>query len=201
MSRGHPGAAARARQVRAATDRFRRATSAGGAGGAVRLTMNDDDPAGTTGFDRVFAGFGATMAGLTSALSSPEVLRVIRAQFARNFTEEAGRRPWAQLAPSTVEERARLGFGGRHPILVRTGQLRRHVITAPAVTQRTPGGAVLTIRPADSVGGVPKYRVNATGSRSTPARPMVVIDAAGAVKVTSAISRALRTRAQANGLR
>lgn len=51
------------------------------------------------------------------------VAQVIRDGFARNFDEErsaAGH--WAALAPRTVIERRRLGFGPEHPILVRTGE-------------------------------------------------------------------------------
>lgn len=45
--------------------------------------------------------------------------------FQDNFTRqssEAG--PWARLAPSTVIDRQRNGYGGSGPILVRTGGLR-----------------------------------------------------------------------------
>lgn len=196
-------AAQRAREVSRAVKRFEAATSkgAGPAGAPVRLTINDDDPASTVGFDRVFDGLGVTLAGLEVVLGSPEVIGAIREQFARNFDQEGGRTRWPQLAPSTVAERVRLGYGGAHPILQRTGALRRHVLGAPPRVSRSGSGAELRIRPDDSVGGVPKYLALAMGTHRMPGRPMVVIDASGAVKVTSAISRALRSRAAASGLR
>lgn len=194
-------AARRAREVSQAVDKFNRATRSGGSSSAVRLTINDDDAASTTGFDRLFTGLGVTLAGLEVVLGSPPVIDAIREQFARNFDQEGGRTRWAALAPSTVEERKRLGYGGAHPILQRTGALRRHVLAAPPKVTRTGAGAELRIRPGDSVGGEPKYLALAMGTRHMPGRPMVVIDASGAVKVTSAISRALRQRAQAAGLR
>lgn len=43
----------------------------------------------------------------------------------RNFTSEGRPGKWTQLAQSTVEQRRRLGYGGRHPILQRTKKLRR----------------------------------------------------------------------------
>lgn len=191
----------RTADVRRAVDRFNKATTAGKGGHGVRLTINDDDAASTTGFDRVFDGLGVTLAGLEVVLGSPPVVDAIREQFARNFDQEGGRSSWAALAPSTVEERQRLGYGGAHPILQRTGALRRHVLAAPARVTRSGTAAELRIRPGDSVGGVPKYLALAMGTHRMPGRPMVVIDSSGAVKVTSAISRALRQRAQASGLR
>lgn len=48
-----------------------------------------------------------------------------RRGFQDNFTRQrSGNGPWPALAPFTVEERRQLGFPGRRPILVRTGNLR-----------------------------------------------------------------------------
>lgn len=195
------------REVQRAVQRFQQQTAGRGPTAApVRLTINDDDPANTRGFDRVFIGLEVTLNGLTTVLSDATVVKAVRDQFDRNFEREGGRTAWAPLAPATAAERRRLGYGARHPILDRTGALRRHVLTTPAQTRRVAGGAELRIQPSPSVGGVRKYRFLAKGGRTptggrVPARPMVVIDSSGAVKVTSAISRALRARAAANGLR
>jgi len=44
----------------------------------------------------------------------------------RNFMTEGGLvGGWAPLSESTIKQRERLGFGGAHPILQRTGALRR----------------------------------------------------------------------------
>lgn len=180
----------RGRDIENAARRFN--SAAGGA--PIRLTINDDDAANTTGFDRLFAGFGATLDAFPEALRSA-ALPVVRQLHAENFAREAGRRPWAQLAEATVQERIRLGFPGRHPILRRTGALMRHVMGTPAKVTRTGNATELRIAPGASVGGVPKYRALARGRRGMPGRPMVVINAQGAVKVTSALSRYLRQKA------
>lgn len=197
----------RARAVQDAVRRFQQQTAGMGVRNApVRLTFNDDGPGDTRGLDRLFVGLDVTLDGVLAVMGEPAVLRTIREQFRLNFEGEKGRRPWPALAPRTVAERRRLGYGGAHPILVRTGALRQHVLRTPAQTRRVGSGAELRIAPSPSVNGVPKYRVLARGGRTPsggriPPRPMVVIDAQGAVRVTSAISRALRARAAANGLR
>lgn len=57
---------------------------------------------------------------------------VVRAGFQQNFEQEreGGGRAWNPLAPSTVRERIRLGFPGKHPILVRTGRYKRSFLEA-----------------------------------------------------------------------
>jgi phage gpG-like protein len=50
----------------------------------------------------------------------------ILADVERNFISEGGLvGGWQPLAPSTVKGRIREGYGGEHPILERTGSLRR----------------------------------------------------------------------------
>lgn len=51
----------------------------------------------------------------------------------RQFKSEGnyGSAGWAPLAPRTVRERQRLGYGGEHPILVRTGDLRDSLTVRP----------------------------------------------------------------------
>lgn len=197
---------ARVRAAQQAAERFQRSTAGTGPTMApIRMTFNDDDPASTRSFDRVFDGLGVTLAGMVSVLGDPSVLAAIRAAFADNFDKEAARSKWPALAASTIRERKRLGFGPG-PILNRTGALRQHVLGAPATVTRTAGGAVLRIAPGPSVNGVRKYRILAMGGTTPtggriPARPMVVLKPGRSVKVTSAISRALRARARANGLR
>ena len=49
----------------------------------------------------------------------------VRQAFQENFTRQgSGAGRWPGLAPSTVRDRRRLGFGGERPILVRRGNLR-----------------------------------------------------------------------------
>lgn len=52
--------------------------------------------------------------------------QLILSDVERNFVSEGGLvGGWAPLAESTVKGRLRAGFGGEHPILQRTGALRR----------------------------------------------------------------------------
>lgn len=169
--------------------------------GSVRVTINDDDAADSTGFDRIFYGLNATMAELPAILR--DALPAIRAAHKLNFTTEgaSGRGHWAGLADWTIRERLALGYGTR-PILKRTGALRAHVLGTPARTSRTGDTAELRIKPSRMVAGVPKYRALAKGYApgNLPGRPMVAIGPASATRVTSAIARSMRARARANGL-
>lgn len=168
------------------------------AGTPVRVTFNDGDKAQTTGFDRVFVQLGLTLASLPDILRGPGVA-AIREEFAGNFDRQGGRAKWAKLAPSTVRDRVRKGYG-RGPILQRTGRLKRHVVTAPAQIRSGGGVVELRIAPSPNVGGRPYYRANALGRSRIPSRPMVVLRPDAANRVTSAISREARRRAAANGL-
>lgn len=187
-------ASQRAAQVDRAVKEFTRSV----AGTPVRVTFNDGDKANTRGFDRVFVQLGLTLASLPDILRGPGTAAV-REEFGRNFDDQSGRKKWARLAPATVRDRVAKGYG-RGPILQRTGRLRRHVVTAPAQIRSGGGVVELRIAPTPNVGGRPYYRANALGTSRIPSRPMVVLRPAAANRVTSAISREARRRAQANGL-
>lgn len=182
--------------------RFRRDTArrSGGGGAPIRLTINDDGPGDTRGFDRVFVGLGATIDAFPSVLR--DVVPVIRAAHRANFRTEgaAGRGRWAPLKPRTLADRRRRGYPPG-PILTRSGALREHVLGTPAKITRAGTAVELRIAPGRVVDGVPKYRALARGygPGNLPARPMVAVGPAEAVKITSAISRELRRRAAANG--
>lgn len=193
--------------VRAAVARFLKAGAKGtppSSGnrippGMIGVTIRDDSTARARGLDRMFDAFGATIDDLPKVLEA--AVPTIREAHRAVFTTEgaAGRGAWAPLAPLTLRERARLGFGPG-PIHVRTGALRDHVLGTPATITRRGDVVELRIRPDDNVGGVPKYRALALGTDRIPARPMVAIGPAAATKVTSSIQRAFRDRARANGL-
>lgn len=189
----------RASDVRHAVQRFKADTTPRGAGSApIRLTFNDDNPADTRSVSRLFDGLGATLDSMADVLRG-EGLDAIRAAFARNFDRQGERAPWPALAPSTIAQRIRLGYGAG-PILRRTGALRRHVTTAPAEVRRTGTTLELRIAPGNVVAGRPKYRPLAMGTSRMPARPMVVLTPDSVANVTGVVSRALRNRARANGL-
>lgn len=61
----------------------------------------------------------------------PSVLRAFRTIMSAAFASEGGSTgsPWPQLAESTVKQREREGFPGRHPILARTHTLERALTT------------------------------------------------------------------------
>lgn len=78
---------------------------------------------------RRLEGFEERMGDLTPAW--PSVLRVFRGIMKRAFATEGGSTgaAWPQLAVSTVKQREREGFPGRHPILARTHTLERALTT------------------------------------------------------------------------
>lgn len=175
----------------------------------IRITITDDDGRATRGMDRIFDGLGVTMRELPDVLRS--VVPDIKAEHARNFDTEGanGRGTWAPLAPSTLADRRRKGYGPG-PILHRSGALRRHVLATHANISRRGADAQLRIRPKKAVAGrdgsgrfksVPKYDHLAKGGRHMPGRPMVTLGPTASRRVTSAIMRQLRDRAAANGWR
>jgi phage gpG-like protein len=70
--------------------------------------------------------------------------KFILADVERNFESEGGLvGGWQPLAPSTVKGRIREGYGGAHPILQKTGRLRKSFFstvtnTRALVTSRSP---------------------------------------------------------------
>lgn len=183
-------------RVRQAVAKLSRETATGG---FMRVSIVDDTATGSAGLDRIFDAFSATMDDMPRILEAvvPDIRAAHRAVFATEGA--AGRGRWARLAPATLRERQRLGFGPG-PIHVRTGALREHVLSAPAKITRRGDTTELRIRPADNVGGVPKYRALALGTSTIPARPMVALGPNAARSVTSGIQRAMRARAAAHGL-
>lgn len=80
-----------------------------------------------------------------------------------------GRSGWPQLAPSTVAERKRLGIGGAHPILWRTGTL------AESLMERDAAGNIFEVTPRGvKVGSSIFYAGwHQDGTPHMPARPIV----------------------------
>ena len=75
--------------------------------------------------DRKDAMLAKRLSDLSPAMARIE--RNVEEAIARRFDEQSdGSSPWAHLAPSTVKDRARRGYGPT-PILQRTGNLRRSV--------------------------------------------------------------------------
>lgn len=105
------------------------------------------------------------------------VARAIRAEFARNFTRQGSQRgPWAALAPRTVRERRRLGYGPTRPILIRSGRYYRAAAVEGApghvVEFRSTGrGWALAVGSDDA-----RARWLEFGTRRMPARPVAALD-------------------------
>lgn len=88
----------------------------------LRITMTLE---GAVEIDRVLSGIEARASDLAPAW--PAVVKAFQAITARAFATEGASTgaKWAPLAKSTQAERVRLGFGAAHPILERTGALKR----------------------------------------------------------------------------
>ena len=113
---------------------------------------------------------------------------VIRATFAANFTNERGDdRSWAPLALRTIKERIRLGYGGAHPILIRSGDYRRSFVEADDpqhVSESEIAGGVWKIHEgtADIRAGTLEF-----GSDNVPARPVMAPGRSGEDRITEVV--------------
>lgn len=96
-------------------------------------------------------------------------IRVFIEHVGETFATE-GFGKWAPLAPRTVEERIALGYGGEHPILVRTGSLRDSLTRNSVIhLRRTDTSAELRIGTRHEL-----FLIHQRSSRvNMPSRPMV----------------------------
>lgn len=76
---------------------------------------------------------------------------------------------WNALAPSTVKQRRKLGYGGMHPILVRTGTLKKSFIG--------PGGGIHLEMVGDTHAVIGSQyflaEIHQYGTGKIPARPII----------------------------
>ena len=120
-----------------------------------------------------------------------KVADAIRAQYARAF---AGEGPiqgvaWSQLAPSTVRDRISKGFGGAHPILVRTGSYRASFTQQGAAGhiddfRETGGGWSITVGSRDF-----RAKFLNPGTARMPSRPVNEGTNRQAIGIYDAIAR------------
>lgn len=87
---------------------------------------------------------------------------------------------WAPLALATINIRESMGFGGQHPINVRTGELRQFMLDG-GNTSPTGEGAVYIYPGTNPTGRVGQkfttaQQGKAWGGRYTPPRPVLAID-------------------------
>jgi phage gpG-like protein len=111
-----------------------------------------------------------------SSTDTEPVTQAIRDGFAENFAGEqtgAGL-SWVPLRPFTIAERTRLGYGGAHPILVRTGSLRSSYTAqgGDSVNEFTPDGSGWVL----AVGSQhPNALKHEQGEGRVPARPVTIL--------------------------
>lgn len=102
--------------------------------GSFTVTIAWEGSRGPTQISRDLANFGMRVRSMAPAWE--EVGRQLLMDFQKNFESEGGQfgawSKWAQLAPSTQDERRRLGWGAAHPILQRTGRLYESVVVQGA---------------------------------------------------------------------
>lgn len=105
----------------------------------------------------------------------------IRRAFAENFATE-GQGQWPSLSEAwTVPERRALGFAGRHPILVRTGSLRRsvtergHPLHTSQVIPTGAGRFSVEIGSEDERYTILHFGGRNRGGAYVPARPMAIL--------------------------
>lgn len=127
--------------------------------------------AGHQEINRRLATFGQDISDLSPAWE--RVGMALLADFAQNFAQEGGLfgriSAWAPLAPGTVRERVRLGYGGAHPILYRTGQL------AQSTSQRGTPGNIFDVQPMRLTVGTatPYAQFHQQGTSRMPARRII----------------------------
>lgn len=103
---------------------------------------------------------------------------------------------WAPLAPSTVRERERLGYGGAHPILVRQGDLMESLTVLGA------RGNITRIGPTSAEFGTahPLAPFHHWGTRRMPARPLVGLTWRRKQGIVKRLGDYIREQALAAGL-
>lgn len=122
--------------------------------------------------DKLIARISNPGRGQTRAIAGS-----VRQRFAENFTREgSGAGTWRPLAPMTVAIRRHLGFGGAHPILVRTGNYRDSFTNPQNVNhyeniERSVAGLIISVGSDD-----PRGPEMEQGAGRVPARPVTILD-------------------------
>lgn len=113
----------------------------------------------------------------------------VRQGWGENFAGERSGdgRSWAALKPGTVLDRIRSGYGGAHPILVRTGHLRASLLSAGASdsyeqTQASGNEWQLVVGTEDA-----KAIFHEQGTARMPARPFIALSDQAEQRVISAL--------------
>lgn len=131
---------------------------------------------GVVEVDRVLAGIEERSQDVSPAW--PKVVEAFQAIMVRSFATEGGSTgaPWAQLKRRTQVERARLGFPPAHPILERTGKLKRALTTGEAAYIRSTATTLEYLLSQQEVGYFKYHQSNAPRTR-LPRRAPVLLTA------------------------
>ena len=146
--------------------------------------------------------FRARMQKLGLLIESSEITKAagldVLAFVADNFRTE-GRRGgsgWKELAPFTIAQRERQGYGPQHPILERTGKLRRSFIRgAPDNVFRTVGPAALDV--GTVVGYASTHERGRMGPPRIPQRKMLPTREQAQTIAAKAIEALIKERTKA----
>lgn len=101
-------------------------------------------------------------------------------RFGREGDDASGR--WAQLSDATVEIRAGLGFGGAHPINLRTGELENLITQGNGTIEAGEDSVTLTYPGNDQVNGELEDKIRhaqlggiSDAGNTYPARPVLAV--------------------------
>ncbi len=118
-----------------------------------------------------------------------KIASTVRRGFADNFASESSAEgPWKPLAAMTVAERVAAGYGGEHPILQRTGSLRKSFTDAGSsghVERYEPqsDGWIVTVGSMHELAAFHEF-----GTRRMPARPITPLQARAVRAIEDAVS-------------
>lgn len=128
-----------------------------------------------------------------------DMAAAIRHEFRRNFgNHSSAQGPWAALAPSTIQDRLRLGFGPG-PTLVRTGNYRASFVSSGAqhYSQAWRSSGLFALEEgSESV----LATFHEGGTRRMPARPVTDLDSAAEGRIGRAVDQVLHRLFARRGL-
>ncbi len=130
------------------------------------------------------------IAAFLSSVVDPFLRNRIDSRFQSEGDEVSGR--WHPLAQATQQIRASYGYPPNHPINVRTGKLRSHLVGTRSDVQANGMGATLIHPPPGSGDPVTNKKIKTAQSGSshppTPARPVIGINENDLIFITSSLT-------------
>lgn len=167
-------------------------------GGFISITINYEGANGPAQITRRLATWGAQISDLSEPFT--QIGEDLLGDFMANIVSEGGLlasgKAWAPLAFSTVRERARLGYGGAHPILYREGFL------ADSLAYKYAPGNVFEVSPtALRVGSEVYYAgYHQSGTLRMPRRQIVGINWARRAGIVARLNEFVQRAAADQGI-